>query len=256
MKTAVVTSSDKVYLDGVKALYASYKKNSNHEGGFYLLAHGDEEDFKDLKGINVLLNKDPINSPTSCNWPVKMPAMYSRLLIPKLFKDYDRVLFLDADTLILQDINEIFELDLGTTVCAGMVPGDHRVDNAHNNWMPFQFENPRPWPEYKTIRAIQAGVVLFDINNWNNTNLDEIIDKVLMSDLKFKFVVQGVLGFALRGNFTELHYKWNSRISITKDLKDVKILHYVGGSKINPWTGNIRYKKEWAHYFQSFEELT
>ena len=255
MKTAVVTSSDKRYLPGVKALYASYLANANHMGDFYLLAHGDIEDFKEMeeKGIKILYNQDPVDSPTSCNWPVKLPAMYSRLLIPRLFSDYDRVLFLDADTIILKDINPLLDMYLGEMPCAGMLPGDHRVNNVHNNWMPYQFEQPNKFPEYKNIFAIQAGVILFHIKNWFDNNLDKEVDEALLSGIKFKFVVQGLLGYVLKGRFIPIHHKWNSRISKTQDLRDVCILHYVGGDKIIPWADpRIKYKEVWKKYYDLF----
>jgi len=255
MKTAVVTSSDIRYIPGVKGLYMSYLANANHDGDFYLLAHGPEEDFVEFidKDIKILYNKDTVDSPTSCYWPVKLPAMYSRLLIPRLFKDYDRVLFLDADTIILRNINPLLEVSMKDTPCAGMTPGRQNMSTARAHWMPHQFENPEKFPEYKNINAIQAGVMLFHIKNWNDTNLDKKVDKALTSKIKFKFVVQGLLGYVLKGNFTHLDYTWNTRLSYTNTLKNINILHYTGGDKNDPWTSpNIKFKDVWKRYHNQF----
>jgi len=255
VKTAIVTSSDIRYIPGVKGLYMSYLANANHKGDFYLLAHGAEEEFKEFeyKDIKILYNKDTINSPTSCFWPVKLPAMYSRLLIPRLFKNYDRVLFLDADTIILRDLNPLLETEMNGTPCAGMTPGRQNNNAAKAHWMPHQFENPENFPEYKDIHAIQAGVLLFHIKNWNSINLDQKVDETLVSDIKFKFVVQGLLGYVLRGAFTHLHYTWNTRLSYTNNLKNINILHYTGGDKNDPWADpKIKFKNVWQKYHDQF----
>lgn len=254
MKTAVVTACDKKYIPGVKALYASYMQNANHDGEFYLLAHGEKEDFEGLKDIKILFNQNTIRYPGSSNWP-ELPSMYSRLMIPRLFYDYDRVLWLDADTLILRDINPLLNIDLGDTPCAGMLAGDHRVKNVHNNWMPFQFEEPHKFPEYQKEYAIQAGVVLFDPKVWTKLGLNEKADKALLSGIKFKFVVQGLMGYILQSNFTQIPHVWNARISKTANLDGINILHYVGGKNRNPWEAQLKFGKEWNHYYESFSLL-
>lgn len=259
MKTAVVTSSDKNYIPGVKALYASYLKNSKHEGDFFLLAHGNRRDFLELekKGVNILYNKETIDSPTSCNWHEKLPAMYSRLLVPELFSDYDRVLFVDADVVILKEIVSLLTITLNDYPCAAMLPADPRGRGISNNYMHYQMENPEEFPEYKKVLALQAGVMLFDIKRWNKLNITKEVNKILVSGIKFKFVVQGLLGFVLKGNFKPIPMKWNARVSKVTiyDIKNIHILHYVGGKGRNPWEKEMRFIEIWKEFYESFSVL-
>lgn len=248
MRVAIVTASDKKFIPGVIALYNSLQSNAETQYDFILFAHGEEEDFSELS-IEKIFNPDPIDSPTSSKWPEKLPAMYSRIMIPRLLKGYDRVLWLDADTIVLREIHSLITMDMGDFPIAASSPGA-AFQPENLRFMPFQLENPEKFPELRRTKSIQAGVVLFDIKNWQNNNLDNTIDNLLVSDIKFKFVVQGLMGLALKGNFIELPYKWNCPVSWTSryGIDDIHILHYVGGRGRNPWEYDMPHKNIWESY--------
>jgi len=228
---AIVTGADYKYIPGVIALYNSIKANANISCDIYLLAHGKKEEFKDIpKEINIIYNAETINSPASSEWPEKIPAMYSRLLIPSMFIKYDKVLWLDADVIILKDLKPLFDLDLNDYPCAAALPSNL----SRFTFMPIQLEKPEYYPEMTNILAISAGVVLFNINKWNELNLDSTINELLVSDIKFKYVVQGLMGYALKGNFKQVGNEWNCSTSWVKRTNEINILHYIGGRNISP----------------------
>lgn len=249
MKTAIVTSSDKKYLPGVKALYSSFVLNNKYETDFIVFAHGDEKDFKDLdrKGIRLIFNRETVDSPRCKLWPVKLPAMYSRLLIPKILSDYDRVLFLDADTLILKDLKDLFYTDLDNNPCAGITPGNNA--NIKQSFIPWQLEDERDFPDLKTTLAIQVGVMLIDPKKWLELELDVLVDNLLLLENTFKFAVQGVIGVALKGRFKTIDLKWHGRVSKTSSLENCHILHY---TMANPWEGETKFKETWEYFYRRF----
>ena len=63
--------------------------------------------------------------------------------------------------------------------------------------------------------------------------------------------MQGLLGFALKGNFKRLHDKWNCPVSWLSHykLEDIAILHYVGGAGKNPWQYEMPQKQLWQKYY-------
>ncbi len=70
------------------------------------------------------------------------------------------------------------------------------------------------------------------------------------NDLDFKYVVQSVLNYVLRGNFLELSYNWQvfANRKTAKELIDnrqAKILHYVGAL---PWKDDMRNIDIWRKY--------
>ena len=247
MKTAIVTSCDEKYIPGAKALYNSIVANSKCGSDIFCLAHGDENAYSDFpKGFKCLYNLEPVASPTGGEWTYEMPAMYSRVLIPELFTEYDRVLWLDADIIVMQDLTPLFNIDLQGKPCAATPPSRDDWLNAGN----YQLENPNQLPDSYNIRAISSGVVLFDIKAWNKTDINEKINQLLLSHIKFKYVVQGVMSIAIAGNFHELDFTYNAYSHWAHELgmDNVKILHFIGGHKIMPWVNSTHNQDIWEQY--------
>lgn len=247
MKTCIVTSCDEKYIPGAIALYNSIKQNSNCESEVFLLAHGNESAYEDFpKDFKRIYNAEPVASPTGGEWTYEMPAMYSRVLIPKLFSNYDRVLWLDADTIVLQDLTPLFHIDLEGKICAAAKPS--RDDSL--NSLKYQLEDPSQLPGCEQIQAISSGVVLIDIKAWNSANIDSRVNELLLSNIRFKFVVQGVMSAALQGNYKVLDFSWNaySHWAQTLGMNNVKILHYIGGHKVMPWIKKTSNQHIWEQY--------
>lgn len=251
MKLAIVTSADKNFIPGVKALHKSLVKNANISFDFILIAHGKEENFDDLDVIKVF-NPELVGAPTSSKWPESIPAMYSRVLIPRLFPEYDRVLWLDSDIIVLKSLGKLVTIDMEGFPVAATSPGA-TFQREELRYLPFQLEKPELFENINLVKSIQAGMILFDINEWNSRGLDRIIDSLLTSNIKFKFVVQGLLSMALMGQFKEVPYNWNCPVSWVGryDLKTVHVLHYVGGKGRNPWQTNMKLGELWKLYYDN-----
>lgn len=248
MKTAVVTSCDEKYIPAAKALYNSFMHNSQCGSEIFLLAHGDQSAYEELGRLyQIIMNPEPVASPTGGEWTYEMPAMYSRVLIPKLFADYDRVLWLDADTIVLKDLKPLFEMDLEGQPCAAAKPSR----DTHLNTVNYQLEDPSQVPGAENIQAISSGVVLFDISVWNNTDISDKIDELLLSDIRFKYVVQGVMGLAIAGRYKTLDYTWNAYSNWAAEvigIDNVNILHYIGGHSVMPWVSKTKHQDIWEIY--------
>jgi lipopolysaccharide biosynthesis glycosyltransferase len=226
---------------------------------FILFAHGDKKDFiefESLPNCRVLYNEETIRSPISSHWPVEMPAMYSRLLITKLLgNEFDRCLWMDADAVAMEDLTPLLEMDMQGEPVAGCLCHEPEQPNHPLNFLPYQFQNPIHSKGYGTTKTIQAGVYLVDNKKWNELNLDQEIDTILTSGMQFKYVVQGVLGLALKGRFTNIHMKWNCRPSQIHLLDKVGIFHYVGGANINPWLGTSEMGQFWEEHRNGYRNL-
>lgn len=246
MKTCIVTGCDKKYLPGVKAVLNSIKANGNTKADLFVLAHGDPADFEGLTSAVTLFNIDCIKSPKGGEWETEIPAMYSRLMIPRIFSDYDRALWLDADTIVLKDIDRLLEVDLAGHPCAATLPSRSPTYNT----LDYQLVNPSDIPESKNIKSLQAGVFLYDVKAWNSLGYNEIVDDLLTSNIEFRFVVQGVMGATVKGNFFTLPVTWNTYSNWLGPipLDQVNILHYVGGAACSPWSHNMAHRQIWEQY--------
>lgn len=251
MKTAIVTGADKKFIPGVIAFYNSLKANGNVTTDLVLFAHGDSQDFSKIpEEFRIIYNPDPIKSPASKEWPEEIPAMYSRVMIPRILSEYDRVIWFDADTIILKDLNPLLNINMEEKPVAATSPGADWQQKQFQ-YMPFQFQDPSRFPEMKDIRSLQAGVLVYDIKKWNELDLDKQVDDILLSNIEFKYVVQGVLGYLLKGEFKLLDYIWNCPVSWLSRYKinDIAVLHFVGGANKNPWQTEMMYNEVWRKYY-------
>ncbi len=257
----IVTAINAKYFDNLKILSNSFRMNagrpaSSEKFELWCLVHGDtelESKVQDL-GINTIRNPDmdDVIFPTSKSWPERIPAMYSRLWIPRLFHMDERVLWLDADCVIIDNIEEILSVEFNTHPILAPVIDMSHLGAQFCDWTlvkdKVKVRNAGAIVKYKGIKALAAGVMLFNIEKWNRRYItQQCVD--VMHDLppwEFKFVVQSVLNYVLQGNFGELDKKWH----VSSNRLDVgvilggggKILHLLGGK------GKGMAEEYWRHY--------
>lgn len=140
MLIPVVTAADAAYWPGVVALYNSFTRNAGPGFEFYAILYGEElQDKGRSLGINVIEPPEwAAVFPTSSYWPQPSAPMYARLLIPQLFKDHERAIWLDADCIILQALEELADLEFAQPLAAvyfdteNYTLGFHISDIEHN----------------------------------------------------------------------------------------------------------------------------
>lgn len=217
----VITGCDQKYLPGVRALRNSIDKHAD-DIELWCLAYGDNELVGDLTslGINVIVNP---NFPEDTRFPIggmwvgreeDMPVMYSRILIPEMFDDEERVMWLDADTLVKGSLDELLDFDM----------------QGHPVAMP-------PLKEDKWC----AGVMLFDVQEWNDSNvLDEYL--ALMNTYKAapRGVVETLLNECLEGRIATLPEGYYFNAKKRDPDKGDRILHF---PVVVPWDLSINLGK-------------
>ncbi|WP_416407250.1 glycosyltransferase family 8 protein [Agrobacterium rosae] len=176
--------------------------------------------------------------PTNSNWS---RAIYARLLLPELLgSQAARILYLDADILILSSLRQLLTMDMKSFPLAasgGIVPEvASRLDLE---------------PSTKTLNS---GVLLFDVENWNREQLSaKSLSVVSEKKTLLTFFDQDALNIALSGNFLPLDGKWNN--NGRGELSQVAILHFTHEKPnsvrcLHPAKGlYLQYRKEtpWAN---------
>jgi lipopolysaccharide biosynthesis glycosyltransferase len=177
-------------------------------------------------------------------------STYARLILPSILKTLDKVLFIDSDTIILNDLSTIYNSDLDGKAM-GMVP-EVMVYIKNNT-----FEDPKIVNSVKTY--FNAGIVLYDFLEWRKKDLSERLLDSLKSSKRIELSNdQSILNYYLNGEiakinlsanfYTPLHgidykvfLKYFSRCeSISKtefDLakKSPAIVHFYGMPYDRPW---------------------
>lgn len=169
---------------------------------------------------------------------------YYRLSIPDLFKNFNRVLYLDSDTIVNDDITKLFSIDMASNCIAAAK--DTHVMAYCNGLVPEQLKYNKTVLKLKhPENYYQMGVSLFEINNIKqnyNKNLLEIASKA-----QYRWLDQDVLNVEFHEKIAELPTKWNVMIMnkppyideyylpepYRKDYYEARlapsIIHFVGG---------------------------
>lgn len=158
-------------------------------------------------------------------------TMY-RLLLPTICAGR-RVLYLDADTLVVGDIKELYDYPLKQTqIIAGVK--DSGIKPTH---------------KYKLgIRDgiyINAGVILFDFSNQAFTNPEPVHKDWLKiaQTRSFSCNDQDIINMTCRHCIATVPSKFNVSSSTSLDLKDARIIHFAGPKQ--PWVDKLPHSEYW-----------
>lgn len=112
-----------------------------------------------------------------------------RLFCPMfLEKDVDRILYLDADTIVTGSLQEVIDLEMGTAAAA------MALDSlGYNHKLHIGLESKEHY--------YNSGVILFDMNNWTRYNLSEtIMDYVKANGCTFSSPDQDLLNVVCKNH--------------------------------------------------------
>lgn len=177
---------------------------------------------------------------------------YYRISLADIIAD-DKVLYLDVDTMIRKDLDELWNTDISNYACA--VIEDHNGDDVqiHN-----RLEIHPPY--------FNAGVMLINLKYWRENNIQAKVKEYLKKNKeRCLFQDQDALNVILTGKVLFIDYKYNFQQSwlranrkfrlsrdkwgmIAKASKDPVIMHYL--TDLKPWNegSNCPLLDEYLHY--------
>lgn len=152
-------------------------------------------------------------------------ATFLRLLLPSLFPQLDKLLYLDGDTLCLNSLRELRDLDLKDNFVA-----------AVKDFFPDRMLNSE-----KVSHYFNSGVLLINARLWREANLFKTIFDVLCSERELPAPDQDALNIAIGDKKIILDKKYNyiqenfpNQENDSKRSTDSVIVHYANRRK--PWT--------------------
>ena len=229
MKAAVYTGTRNLYkhmIPAVKSLIC----NSDVEK-VYLLIEDDTFPY-DLPGMVQAINISnqryfPQDGPNMNNYYTYMAMI--RVAFSKIFPDLDRILSLDVDTIVVDDISDIWDLEFGDCYLAACHE-KHRTKGLHF--------------------YANAGVALFNLKLLRETGkTNEMIQ--MLNSKKYWFLDQDVMNIACQGYIYDLPSEYNVN-HYTEAAENPKILHHIWGMR----RGNLQTYPDVIKYANmSFEEL-
>ena len=237
-KVAAYTGTKNLYesmIPAVKSLIMHSDVNK-----IYLLIEDDEFPYEMPEEIVECINvKDQRffrpNGPNMSSGFTYMAMM--RATYCKLFPNLDRILSLDVDTIVVDDISDLWDLKLGPPMrgyyfAAAREPGRSKEGKVYTN----------------------IGVALYNLEYLRLFKGQEVID--LLNERKLPFVEQDAFNMRCQGRILLMDSAYNSTI-FTDPTNDPKIIHFAGQKH---WQDEPLYKQymdiPWSDVMAAHEKLT
>jgi lipopolysaccharide biosynthesis glycosyltransferase len=284
-KIPVVFTADNGYVKPLSTVIASILKNSSPDVSyeFNILTTSITPDNQARITSLAYLNRNArfnFIDVSSCvknlsleKYPLKKQPveMCYRLFIEELLKDYTKVIYLDSDVLVLEDLTNLFNIDI-SNYYAGVV---------HDEGVEYKLKNKKsrtifykPPIDYKLyfkeklkkscLEYFNSGVLLLNLQKMREDDISKKIWKFICYESPLEFTEQDSSNAIMEGKVLYLDGKWNMakdahllaskiRNIALENYKKPAIFHYTGKTK--PWllhNGNYGYGfiSDWWKYYK------
>lgn len=224
------------YIHLKTVIYAILKHNKVKK--IYLIIEDDNIPYiteKEVKFININNTPEYIKQ-TSPNYNTKYTKMsYVRCYFTKLIKS-DRIIYVDVDTLVTDNIEDLWELDLHDKLIAGI----HEFGE---------------WDKHLGIQGvndtyINSGVLLMDLKGIRKQKLDDEMINLLNTN-KYWYPDQDVINTVFKDKIQLISNTYNSS-ETTGIVDNAKIIHYIRGNK--GWISKSPRSEIWDKYHKEMIE--
>lgn len=198
------------------------------------------------------------------NWGT---AMYYRLKVGSVLKDEDRCIYLDSDTLVLKDLTEMYNLDIGDNYVAG-TPDGFRLCKDHASELEIA----------DMSQYICSGSLLWNLDKLRTDNIEEKFEQFLKraseKGKKLIFPDQDAINAICYGKIMDMPFRYGAIIGfmycakyekdpylyklIDQDnwedgIKNTVVLHFVGKK---PWNfRRVKFGEQWQKYYSDLENV-
>lgn len=196
-----------------------------------------------------------------------------RLGLPELLPNHDKILFLDTDMIVLEDISDLFDQDIGDSFI-GATPDLVMRAFCSMGVLSTEKTGVRTASKYLSEHLrlgddvsgyFQAGTLLFNLNAMRDAGLSSS----MIADIRtstFWFFDQDVLNKHCRGRVHYLDSRWNTvcmddrhlsslltadQVTYQRSLERPAIVHYAGQNK--PWETSLH---PLGHHFWKYLRMT
>lgn len=218
------------YIHLATVIYAILKHNKVKK--IYLFIEDDEISYlkdKRIEFININKTKEYVKD-TSPNYNTKYSKLsYIRCYFSKILKE-DKILYLDVDTLVVDNIEELWNIDMEDNVLIGI----HEGGEWNKHLCTYGLDD----------KYINSGVLVMDLCKIRQERLDDSMIYLLNNNFYY-FPDQDVINLVCRNRIKYVDNRYNSS-ETTGFRDDAKILHYIRGNK--GWIKDSQRSEIWNNY--------
>lgn len=154
-------------------------------------------------------------------------AIYYRFFIPEILRQYDKVIYIDCDTILVDDIANLFNTDLGDNLLGAVVDEAVAGVQIFREYVLKYLSVPQP-------KYFNSGVLLFNAKKCREVDLEGMFIKML-NKVVFKVAPdQDFLNVICKDKVKYLDLSWNKLATPSSfDEKNLKLIHY--NLNFKPW---------------------
>ena len=154
-------------------------------------------------------------------------ATWYRLFIQSLFPEYDKILYLDCDIVVLGDISKLYHTDLEGNTIGGVV----------ENWIlnsPIFSLYTKEAVGVENKYYINAGIMIMDLAKFREQRVEErFVDLINTYNFNVIDPDQSYINYLCQGKIKYLPFSWNRTPLEMVECESPQIIHYALG--IKPW---------------------
>ena len=249
--------SDNNYAPFVAVTIASICSHTGSYIHFYILDSGidiqNENKIKSLKNvfhnfsieflkIDIKKAFDNFQVPPNLNL-----STYSRLLIPSLKKELNKVLYIDTDVVVLKDISNLYNTDLENYTLGAVWDKSRVLYNTDTKDLMDLSDN---------YKYFNAGVLVIDIEKWNKTDVTSELFKIAKQyESKIKHADETLLNKYFDNNYKVIDIKYNylDYDVVNSPNSEIIIRHFA--TPMKPWNSNFSMLNNKIKKLKNFEDF-
>lgn len=224
---------------------------------YYLV--GDEVSEKNKQKLDESIDKDLISiqwlkmseiTPKGLKLPLDYSSfplnIYIRLFIPYFIPVHiEKVIYLDVDMIVLEDISKLWNTILGDKVIAGVTD---RSGVVSNEWLGIK--NYKELGISPDTKYYNSGLLLINPKQWRKLNITGKIISCIQDNIKFAdFPDQYGLNVVFADQWLELDPRWNCQAMLAAE--NPFIIHFTGRKPIyRSYDYNLSYKDQFYKYLR------
>lgn len=264
MKAYITLLSNEAYLPGVKVLHKSLKSVGAQYPLVCALSLSIGEDVKlvlEKEGIPCVKltrkavegNMNPCGKSFS-HWNYT----FDKLLIWGL-EQFDKLVFLDSDMLVVRNIDHLFEKEAFSSVCAGRsYPGNEHWTGLNSGLMVIE---PDKNFEFRLLNSIDSVVKIAKSNN--QLVGDQDVLKYVLSDWVEHPNLHLDEGYNLFADHLTYYIKYlGYSLGESAEKKPIYVIHFIGKAKpwikknLRVWVWLLKMRIENPFYYHAYQQFT
>ena len=168
-------------------------------------------------------------------------AIFYRLFIAEIFKKYDKAIYIDSDIVLLDDIEKLFDHDLGEYLVGAVTDQVVAYNEVFRDYsLNALGVEPNDY--------FNSGVLVMNLKEFRNQKIEEkFLD--LLSKYNFETVApdQDYLNVLCSGKVKYLSAGWNRMPTVNADCDKVFLVHYNMFDKPWKYKGVMFEEHFWEH---------